>query len=137
MRTLKVVIVGLLATIALGSITVMVLPALTSPFLGFTRKDPTYFATFARACDSLLAQHSLGTNSILEIPAKGESLPKLIQELRPQKVRLMHNHVWIQVGESRANGFGVTWRQTEDQSNQWQLKISGESLDKVLYATNR
>ncbi len=116
---------------------------LTSYYLSFKHKRAKYHADFAKACDSLLINYPLGTNKYVEISAKDSSLPKMISDLHPERIRVARNKVWILVHGSHVNGLAVIWEPVWDpmdqnQTNTWALSItSGEGVDDTLYVTNR
>lgn len=116
MRPPKKVVVGLPLAGGLAWLAVISLP-LFSTRSSFMGKDAMYYAEFARACDSLLAQFPIGTNKLLEVSAADVVLPRIIRDWHPRRIQLLPQHVWIQVGETRVNGFGVTWRQDDVQTN--------------------
>lgn len=137
MRHPKIVFISVILALVLVWIMVIAYSLLNSRSSRFMRKDAAYYSEFSHACDLLLAQHRLGTNEFLAVSAEDKSLPEILNNLHPRRVELRPHRVWIQVGESRADGFGVTWKQDDIQTNAWSLSVAGESLDKVLYTTNR
>ncbi len=100
-------------------------------------QSDSYYAEFTRACDSLLAQQHFAANEVEEVSTTDVSLPRIIRNMRPRRVKLRPHHVWLQIGESRADGFGILWKQDDIQTNIWNLTVAGESLHRVLYTTNK
>ena len=137
MRHPKIVFMSVIVAVILVWIMAIAYPSFNSTSSRFTRKDAAYYSEFSRACDLLIAQHRLGTNEFLAISETDKSLPKILKDLHPRRVELRPRRVWIQVGESRADGFGITWEQDDVQTNTWSLSVAGESLTRVLYSTNR
>jgi hypothetical protein len=110
---------------------------LKSNYLRFMEdKGQTYYSEFARACDSVLAQHPLGTNEFIRISGADSSLPKIIRDLEPSRVTISSNRVHLVVGVGR-DGFGVSWEQDEAQTNVWAINTFVESLQRVAYAETR
>jgi hypothetical protein len=99
----------------------IIAPALLeSDYIRFAKKDQQYYAEIARACDSLLQQHSTfskhtetqnSKNDFLWIDASNvvwnqiilsghdPSLPKTIRALNPNKILIAPNHVCIWIGD--------------------------------------
>jgi hypothetical protein len=111
----------------------------TSVYLGFKHKSAKYHADFAEACDSILAQHPLGTNKDMKLSVTNPSLPKIITDLHPVKIGVSSNKVWILVNESHIDGLAVIWEpQNENQTNTWALSINGgDGPEDIVYVTNR
>jgi hypothetical protein len=135
-QTLRQIVWAAFVTVFLGFAVIAYL-FLHPPSYRFAHKDAAYYARFGLACDLILADHRLGTNEFLEIPATAASLPKIVQDLQPRRVLVLPHHVWIQVGVSRADGFGVTWAQDDYFTNTWSLRIATEGLAETLYTTTR
>ena len=98
----------------------------------FRHRSERYYADFATACDVVLEQHPLGTNKFIELHAMDSSIPKIIRDLRPAKIKLAPNWVWILHGEGIE--FGITWeQQNQTQTNAWTLSATCESDIKIVY----
>jgi len=112
--------------------------AATGGYWHFLKRDQRYYSEFARACDSILAQHPVGTNLFIRIPVTDVSVPLIIQNLHPAKIGVESNRVDIVIGDSRA-GFGIVWEQPFDApTNVWALDTYAESLLRTAYVqTNR
>ena len=86
-----------------------------SPFLTqyyrFQHKSDTYYIALTKACDSLIANYPLGTNRYAELSIGNASLPKIITDLQPLKIKISSNCVWILHGGSIE--FGITWEKAE------------------------
>lgn len=114
------------------------LPELLNPqYFGLRHKSAKYYADYTSACDALLAKHSLGTNDFISIPATDPSLPKIITDLHPVKIQVRTQGVWLLLGSDSHNGFGLTWEPEYGQTNLWVLHTTAESLDTVIYRSNR
>ncbi len=115
----------------------------TSVYLGFKQKDAKYHAEFAEACDSILAQHPLGTNKVIELSVSDPSLPRIITDLHPVRMGVSPNKVWILVNESHVDGLAVIWEpewepQNPNQTNTWTLSINGgDDPGDTVFVTNR
>jgi hypothetical protein len=115
----------------------------SSVYLGFKHKSTKYHAEFAEACDSVLAQHPLGTNKDIELSTTDPSLPKIITDLHPVRIGVSPNKVWILVNESHIDGLAVIWEpvwepQNQNQTNDWALTINGGDDPEVpVFVTNR
>jgi hypothetical protein len=134
MRVPKQVLVWLIAAVALLWIATLADSPLARSFR-FARRDANYYSEFSRACDSILAQHPVGTNVGLLVATTDESIPKVIGALKPSKILLSPNSVWIMVGVSRADGRGITWAPDESHTNTWRLSITDEGSHRILYST--
>lgn len=133
--TLRQIVWVVSVTVLLG-FAVLAYLFLHPPAYRFAHKDASYHAEFGRACDVILANHRLGTNEFLEIPTTDALLPKIVRDLQPRRIVMLPHHVWIQMGVSRADGFGITWKQDEILTNTWSLSIAGEMAE-ALFTTNR
>lgn len=115
----------------------------TSIFLAFKHKSVNYHAEFAQACDSILAQHPLGTNQDIELSGSDPSLPKIIRETRPASIGISANHVCVLVKMSHINGLAVNWQPVWEsdgpgQTRTWALTITtGEGPEDTVLITNR
>jgi hypothetical protein len=101
----------------------------------FRHQSERYYAEFTAACDTLLAQHPLGTNHFFELSMTDAQLPKIIQDLQPSKIKVSSNQVWIL---SKGGEFGISWEpQSETQTNVWRLLTSIESHTRIVYSAKR
>ncbi len=101
----------------------------------FRHQSEAYYAQFAKACDSLLEQHPLGTNRFIELAVTGAALPQIIQDLQPSKIKVSSNRVWVL---SKGGQFGIAWEpKDESQTNVWQLITSIESHVRSVYVVER
>jgi len=103
-----------------------------SPYLRFMGKSPQYYSEFARACDSMLAQHPNAANQFIEIPSADPSVPKIIRNLRPNRITISSNRVHLIVGVGRL-GYGISWEPQDGQTNSWAINTFAESLHRVAY----
>ncbi len=119
---------------------VLLLPILAHPqHFAFRHKSAGYYVEFTKACDSLLAQQPLGTNKFIELPVTNASVPKIIREVHPFKIKLATNWVWILAwGEGHGKGVGITWGpENEAQTNVWVLRTTVESHTRTVYVASR
>lgn len=119
---------------------VLLLPLLAHPqHFAFRHKSAGYYGQFAKACDSLLTQHPVGTNKVLELPVTDASVPNIIRDVHPVRIKLGTNWVWILAwGESHGNGVGITWApENEAQTNVWILRTTVESHTRAVYVASR
>ena len=101
----------------------------------FRHKSYDYYAELTKACDALLVQHPVGTNQFIEISGADPSLPKIVVDLQPLKIKIQSQRVWILHGGSIE--FGVSWEQDENRTNVWTLSSACESHVQVLYVASR
>jgi hypothetical protein len=130
----------LLLFVGLLAVFILVLPMLGHPqHFAFRHRSRGYYADFTRACDSLLAQHPVGTNKFVEIPVNDLSIPSIIRQVHPFRIKLATNWVWILAwGEGHADGVGITWEsQSEGQTNEWALLTTVESHTRTIYVATR
>jgi hypothetical protein len=100
----------------------------------FRHQSKAYYAEYAQGCDSLLAQHPLGTNRFIEVPATDATLPQIIRDLRPSKIVVSTNRVWLSAGGQ----FGIAWEpEVEGQTNVWVLRTIIESHVRSVYVVER
>jgi|SRR5688572_30701050 len=121
--------------LGLGGCFCLLLP-FRSSYLRFMHKSERYYSELARACDSVLAAHPLGTNEFIRISGTDPSLPERIRDLQPSRVTISSNRVHLMVGVGRG-GFGISWEQDETQPNVWTINTFAESLQRVAYAEKR
>ncbi|EEF59022.1 hypothetical protein [Pedosphaera parvula] len=110
-----------------------------SKYSRFKSQNPKYHADFAAACDSILANHPLGTNKYMELSVTDTSLAEIIRNLHPERIKVSTNWVWIWVDSSHTDGLSITWEpRDESQTNIWNLIIGyGEGKNKVVYVSKR
>lgn len=131
---------SLLVIVTLLAVLILVLPILVHPqHFAFRHRSAGYYADFARACDSLLAQHPIGTNQFVEVPVFDPSIPSIIRQVHPFRIKLATNWVWILAwGEGHADGVGITWGpQSESQTNGWALLTAVEGQTRTIYVASR
>ncbi|GEM_PF-2905324 len=130
----------LLLFVALLIAFLLVLPILVHrQQFAFRHSSPGYYADFTRACDSLLAQHPVGTNKFVEVPINEPSLPDIIRQVHPFSIKVASNRVWILAwGPGRGNGVAIVWEpQSQGQTNVWTLSTTVENQTRTLYAAAR
>ena len=138
MRAPRILPIIGLGTLVTAGFVWFTLPELLHPqYFGLRHKSARYYIDLTAACDSLIAQHPLGTNNVIRIPVTDPSLPKLIQDLRPIKVQVSPRRVWLLLGSDSHAGFGLAWEPQYGQTNLWILHTSAESVDTVIYAAER
>jgi hypothetical protein len=140
MRALKVItalMAGVLAVFLL-----LVYCQLTRKYVRFEHQSSKYHAEFATACDSILAQHPLGTNGFLEISTTDTSLPRIVGDLHPERIKVSTNCVWVLVDGTHTDGLVVLWEtqwgpEGVKLTNVWNLEIgNGEDGLKAVYVLN-
>ena len=125
----NILILGIVGVLIAGL--VFVVPSLTPQYFSFRHRNGRYYADFTAACDSLLAEHPVGTNRFIELAVTDASIPKIVRDLRPVKIKLATNWVWILYGGGVE--FSVTWEQDETQTNAWVLSTTCESHTRTVY----
>lgn len=137
LRITLVVSVVVVCTIAF----LLFLPNLINPqYFGLRHKSAKWYADFTAACDSVLANHPVGTNNRMEpfeIPVTDPSLPKIITDLRPIRIQVGTHAIWMLLGSESHNGFGLTWDPQWGNTNIWVLHTTAESEDTVIYSARR
>ena len=133
-KIITALIVSLLAVFAL-----LLYLQVTRKFIRFEHRSTTYYEDFAAACGLILAHYPIGTNRFVDISPADASLPVIVRDLHPERIRVATNWVWILVDGSHLDGLNVTWGpQDEAQTNTWNLVIgNGEGPSKVVYAAKR
>ncbi len=131
-------------TLALALIVYLIgCPIFGSYFWRFKHRSTKYHADVAKACDFILNTYALGTNRVMDILPSDPSLPRVISNLRPERLAISSNRVWILVNESHINGLAIIWEplwnpSDVNQTNTWVLSITnGEGADANVYVTNR
>ncbi len=140
MRAFQILLVmGLGAVFIIGIIGyVGLLPMLVNPqYFGLKHKGAKYYADLTGACDSILTEHPLGTNEVIKIAVTDPSLPKIITNLHPIKIRVSPQRVWLLLGSDSHAGFGLAWEPQYGQTNMWVLHTIAEGLDTVIYVSKR
>jgi hypothetical protein len=127
----------IISALIVGCCLVLLNWLLDSKYRRFKNQNPKYHADVAAACDSMLANHPLGTNQYMELSVTDASLPEIIRNLHPEKIKLSTNWVWIWVDSSRSDGLAITWEpRDEAHTNIWNLIISyGEGSSKAVYVS--
>ena len=97
----------------------------------FRHRSEAYYVEFAQACDFLIAQHPFGTNRFIEMSPTDATLPQTIRDLRPSKITVSANRVWIL---SKGDQFGIAWEPVDEaQTNIWVLRTFIESDTRTIY----
>jgi len=129
-------VMGLVVAFFVGF--VWLLPTLLNPqYFGLRHKSARYYADFTAACDSVLAGHPLGTNEFIDIPVADPSLPKIMTDLYPIKIKVSRQWFWMLLGSDSHSGFGLAWNPKWNDGNIWVLHTTAESLDTVIYSADR
>lgn len=87
------------------------------------------------ACDSVLADHPLGTNVEIEISATDPSLPNIIKRLNPVAIRVKPHGLWMMLEHPSRAGYAVEWGQDPDNTNIWALSAGGEGVFDTVYTS--
>lgn len=114
------------------------LPWLLNPqYFGLRHKSARYYADLTAACDSIMANHPLGTNEVVKIPVTDSTLPKIIKDLSPIKVEVRPQCVWMLLVSDSHAGFGLAWEPQYGHTNLWVLHTIAESEETVIYVASR
>jgi hypothetical protein len=137
MRAFRIILItGLIIACIIGFL--WFLPNLLNPqYFGLRHKNAKWYDEFTAACDSVLAEHPLGTNESMMISVTDPSLPKTITDLHPIKIQVSHQRFWMLLVADSHAGFGLTWNPKWDDTNTWILYTTAESEDTVIYASKR
>ena len=117
-----------------GGFLLMLMLPFRSSYLRFMNKSHEYYSELARACESVLLAHPLGTNEFIRIQARDSSVPRIIQNLHPERVTVSPNRVHILVGVGRG-GFGIAWEPQD--ARHWRITTYAESLERVAAVGTR
>ncbi|HWY32642.1 MAG TPA: hypothetical protein VNX46_17895 [Candidatus Acidoferrum sp.] len=110
---------------------------LESHYIRLQHKSSGYYVELAAACDSILAKHPLGTSEVNWIPVTDPSLPKVVRDLHPLKLKVNPQNVWMLLDYDSRNGIGLGWGPKWEDTNVWTLSIVAEGLETVLYSAKR
>ena len=137
MRAFRIILV-LVVIIALILGLFCLLPIIfQSHYVRLQHKSHDYYVELASACDSILSKHPLGTNDVIWIPVTDPSLPKVVRDLRPIKLQVNHQGVWMLLDSDSHAGIGLEWQPKWDDTNVWKLDIIAENFETVIYSTKR
>jgi hypothetical protein len=93
-------------------------------YLNFVRRDSSFYAAFANACDQVI-QNSSNLKERYRIAGTNSSLPSLIRSVMPSYVEVDSNRVYLLIDIPA--GYGISWLH-EDQSPQlWRLVVFGDA----------
>jgi hypothetical protein len=106
-------------------------------YFGWRYKSTKYYADFTAACDSVLAKHPLGRNEFILIPITDPSLPPIITDAHPIKIKISSECFWMLLGSDSHWGYGLTWTPQWEHTNVWVLYTTAESLETVLYTSEK
>ncbi|PWU15172.1 MAG: hypothetical protein C5B50_15815 [Verrucomicrobia bacterium] len=109
-------------------------PSLTE-YSRFRGKSTAYYSALTQAFDKVLIEHPVGTNRFVELSVTDPSLPKVIRDLQPLKIKLQPQRCWILHGGSIE--FGISWEQDESRTNVWTLSTACESDVRIVYVASR
>lgn len=124
----SLIIVGLLLLLLCGAGFIYLSPRFTTLYR-FDHQNDDYYATLSQACDLVLAEHPLGTNKFIELSVNDPSLPQIIRDLQPQKIKIGPQSFWMVHRDS----FGITWGKSDYYTNFWVLSSCCESDERDLY----
>ena len=123
--------------VILPSVFALIAPELLeSPYIRFQKHSQTYYGNLAQACNTVLAEHPVGTNKFIEISVTDPSLPKAIRDLHPIKINVSTQGYWMGLVSESRSGVGVSWGPQQDNTNIWSLQaIAPEGEDTVVYTS--
>lgn len=134
LRIMLVVVVVAFLTIAF----LRCLPTgLNRQYFGLRHKSTAYYAQLAAACDTVITRHPPGTNKFVEVSVSDPSLPKIITDLHPIRIKVDPQLFWMVLGSESHLGFGLTWDPKWGDTNTWVLHTTMESEDTVIYSAKR
>jgi hypothetical protein len=133
MRTFGIMVVGFVLIVVVVLVVPWPLTLINRQYFGWRHMSAKYYADFTAACDSVLATHPLGTNDFIQIPVTDPSLPKIITDAKPLKIKISRQRFWMLQGSDSHAGIGVTWEPQWGHTNVWILLTTAESLDTVVY----
>jgi hypothetical protein len=136
-QCLKILIVTVLVFVAFIGIFCSLPNLLNRRYFGLRHKNAKWYANFTEACDSVLAEHPLGTNEAIWIPVTDASVPKIIKDLHPIKLQVNPQRVWMLLGSDSHAGFGLEWHPKWNDPNVWVLDTVAESMETDIYSANR
>jgi hypothetical protein len=130
-----IIVLGMIA----GSIGFLwFLPNLVNPqYFGLRHKSMKWYEDFTAACDSVIASHPTGTNEFIRVSVTDPSLPKIITDLHPLKIKVSPQKFWMGLVSDSRDGFGLAWNPKWNDSGIWVLHTTAESLDTVIYSAKR
>ena len=134
MRTSRTIVI-LVVVVVSAAIALLWLVLNYTQYQRFKRRSPEYFADLAKACDSLVDTYPVGTNRFVEVPAAGASIPRIIRDLHPVRIKVEPKCVWILHGGPIQ--FGIAWEQDELRTNVWTLSTACESHITTVYTAPR
>jgi hypothetical protein len=141
MRAVRtMLIVAVIAACIVGFIEF--LPYLVNPlYFGLRHKSAKWYSDFTSACDSVIASHPCGTNKYINIAVTDPSLPRIIKDLHPLKIKTSPEGFWMLLVADSHYGFGLTWdpmwKGTNRDTNIWVLCTTAESDETVIYSAKR
>ena len=137
MRIFRILLIAFAAIVSIFGIFWLVSVVFESNYIRLQHKSSVYYAELAAACDSILANHPLATNEVIWISVKDGSLPKIVRDLHPVKIQVNAQRVWILLDNDSRAGIGLGWQPKWGDTNTWKLDIVAESLETVIYSTNK
>ena len=102
---------------------------------GFIEKDQQYYASIGNACDELRTHVARNIPDGQDLSSE-ISLPPALQSLHPSYLRVSSNRVFMTVGVDRGS-YSVIWKGVESTWPVWQLSVSAEGTEKVVFTTTR
>ena len=133
MRLSKFIIA--LAVLLLGVLSLYFIAPQLTQYARFRHKSDAYYSELTKAFDTMLAEHPIGTNRWIELSVTDPSLPKVVRDLQPLKIKVSPQRIWVLHGGSIE--FGVAWEPDEQRTNVWTLITACESDVRVIYAAGR
>jgi hypothetical protein len=110
---------------------------LSAPVRQFVGHGTNYFVQVARACDSIILQHPLGTNWVKIIPTSDAKIPQIIKDLHPSHIDVESDptRVALSLGNGGESGFGLAWENRG--TNYWILYTSFRNSENIVYSETK
>ena len=130
-----------------------------SPYHRFHSHDAGYYDRLARACDTIIQEHTNYTPHAQASPGHGESafiwldtnnvvwddirlspidrsLPEAVRALHPEEILLEPDRVFFGFGAGRL-GWAIIWQQDDLNKNRWTLSSNAEGFVKTVYTETK
>jgi hypothetical protein len=129
MKTKNLCATTLVWAIALGVLT----SCNRSDFTSFVRRDASYHARLAAACDEILAKGPVtGAADSRAFAKDTNSLPQVVRELHPSHIEIRANSVLLSVGT-----YFVLWKPSDQDQRVWVLTAYRDGHERQVYKRNK